>query len=103
MYVNPEVGPYLMNVFYVMILQNFLHENLYPRRHTYNDTDIPILCLTRYLIEFGIPLPRPRNLFPGFIKMLKPKRQARRLYSTKITFEITSFFRSEEHTSELQS
>jgi hypothetical protein len=45
-----------------------------PRRHTYDDTDIPLLGLFSNFIQLGIPVPVLGDLLSRLIKMLKPER-----------------------------
>src|SRR5690606_2365337 len=89
-HIHFEVGPYFVNVRHAVVVDDFLHQALYPRRDTDDDPNVPVDSLTRDFIEFRIPIARLRNLFSGLIKVLKPERQSCCLDAAQVAFKVAA-------------
>src|ERR1044072_3064069 len=55
------------------MLNNALEHDLYPRRYTRNNTDIPLRCILYHFIQLRIPVALACNAVARFVKMLEPE------------------------------
>src|SRR5687767_2061430 len=68
-----EIGPYLMNVLYLVVLDHHFHTHLAPCRHANYIADIPFAGVLYYFVEFLVPVTQCRYSAPRFIKRLEPE------------------------------
>src|SRR5688572_11529107 len=74
MYKKAEVGPYLVNIPELVMLNHHFHTHLAPCRYTNNVTDIPLTRMLYNLIELLVPIAERCDPSTGLIKSLEPER-----------------------------
>ena len=67
MHIKRKVGPYFMNIFYIITFYNFANAKLQPCRYAHYEANIPIRRIFHNFIQLFGPLFFPGNFFAWFV------------------------------------
>src|SRR5689334_17745449 len=73
MYKYSEIGPYLMNIFNLVMVNHHLHAHLAPGGNAHYVSNIPFFGMFYNLIQFLVPVFDSSDTTSRFIKSLKPE------------------------------
>src|SRR4051812_21661314 len=88
MNIYSQVWPYLMNILYTMIFNDFCQYYLYPGRNTANSTHIPLWRLAYDQFDTLFPIWFPGNVTSGLIEATEPTGNVFGLYATHVSLVV---------------